>query len=106
MRPHILSVDEIDEAPRLTRSLIEYFWRKYGAPRDDVRYSLLLHRKGVGSVVQKTYFAICGWNLPRDEATLFARILKEQGLDVMDHIYSELPHGFWATCPDLAVSAE
>jgi hypothetical protein len=24
---------------------------------------------------------------------------------VKDHIYSGLPHDFWTTCPDLAVSA-
>jgi hypothetical protein len=42
-----------------------------------MHYSLLLHSKRVGSASQKAYFAICGWDLPRDEAIGFARILKE-----------------------------
>ncbi|KAH7092608.1 Alpha/Beta hydrolase protein [Paraphoma chrysanthemicola] len=107
MEPYILSVDEIDDAPGLTKASIEYFWKKYGAPKDDVRYSPLLHEESDWKdVAQKVYFAICGWDPRRDEAILFANILREQGLDVKDEIYTGLPHGFWTTCPDLAVSAD
>ena len=87
MRPYILSVDEIDNAPGLTKSSIEYFWKKYGAPKDDVRYSPLLHKEEEWkNVAQKVYFAICGWDPRRDEAILFAKILRKQGLDVKDKV--------------------
>lgn len=107
MKPYILSVDEIDDAPGLTKSSIELFWKKYGAPKDDMRYSPLLHdEKEWGNVAQKAYFAICGWDPRRDEAILFAEILRQQGIEVKDKVYSGLPHGFWTTCPELAVSEE
>ncbi|KAF2032908.1 alpha/beta-hydrolase [Setomelanomma holmii] len=107
MRPDILSVDEIDDAPGLTRTSIEYFFQKYGASRDNVRYSPLLNDvESWQNVVRKAYFAICGWDPRRDEAILFAKMLTEQGLDMKDHIYAGLPHGFWTTCPNLPVSKD
>ncbi|CAO2649792.1 Nn.00g010840.m01.CDS01 [Neocucurbitaria sp. VM-36] len=105
LRPHILSVDEIDDAPGLTKSSIEYFWKKYGAPKDDRRYSPLLEEDW-GEVASKAYLAICGWDPRRDEAIVFADVLRKAGLDVKERIYSGLPHGFWTTCPDLPVSEE
>jgi acetyl esterase/lipase len=107
LKPYILSVDEIDDAPGLTKSSIEYFFQQYGAPKDDFRYSPLLHNEGDWKgVAQKVYFAICGWDPRRDEAILFADILRKHGLDVKTKIYPGLPHGFWTTCPDLPVSEE
>ncbi|KAF1846183.1 alpha/beta-hydrolase [Cucurbitaria berberidis CBS 394.84] len=105
LRPSILSVDEIDDAPGLTKSSIEYFWKKYGAPKDDKRYSPLLEEEWKG-VASKAYFAICGWDPRRDEAIVFADILRNAGLDVKDQVYQGLPHGFWTTCPELPVSVE
>lgn len=101
----ILSVDEIDDAPGLTKSSIEYFWKKYGAPKDDRRYSPLLEESWQG-VANKAYFAICGWDPRRDEAVVYGDILRGDGLDVRHKIYSGLPHGFWTTCPELPVSQE
>ncbi|KAF2622401.1 alpha/beta-hydrolase [Macroventuria anomochaeta] len=103
LKPRILSVDEIDDAPGLTKTSIEYFWKKYGAPKDDLRYSPLLHEEWKG-VAKKAYFAICGWDPRRDEAIVFADILRDNGLEVEDRIYAGLPHGFWTTCPELPVS--
>ncbi|KAH7377402.1 Alpha/Beta hydrolase protein [Pyrenochaeta sp. MPI-SDFR-AT-0127] len=105
LKPYILSVDEIDDAPGLTKSSIEYFWKKYGAPKDDKRYSPLLESNWKG-VANKAYFAICGWDPRRDEAIAFTKVLRENGLEVKDRIYQGLPHGFWTTCPDLSVSEE
>lgn len=105
LKPYILSVDDIDDAPGLTKSSIEYFWKKYGAPKDDRRYSPLLEEQWSGAA-EKAYFAICGWDPRRDEAIAFVKILRGNGLDVKDKIYQGLPHGFWTTCPDLPVSEE
>ncbi|KAH5125483.1 hypothetical protein HBH71_007400 [Parastagonospora nodorum] len=107
LKPYIFSVDEIDDAPGLTKSSIDYFWKKYGAPKDDVRYSPLLHEEAEWKgVANKVYFAICGWDPRRDEAILFADMLRKQGLDVKNKVYSGLPHGFWTTCPELPISEE
>lgn len=105
MKPWILSVDEIDDAAGLTKASIKYFWEKYEAPKDDLRYSPLLQPESEWrGVTQKAYFAICGWDPRRDEAMLFARFSNEQGLVVRNMMYEGLPHGFWATCPELEIS--
>ncbi|KAL7759657.1 hypothetical protein ACKLNR_009747 [Fusarium oxysporum f. sp. zingiberi] len=108
MRPkkylgRILSVDEINDAPGLTRKSIDYFAELYGAPPTDKRLSPLLFDSHAG-IAKKAYFAICGWDPRRDEAILLDQLLQEVGLPTKSHIYSGLPHGFWTTCPDLPVS--
>ncbi|KAF4471214.1 AB hydrolase superfamily [Fusarium albosuccineum] len=99
----ILSVDEINDAPGLTRKSIDYFAGKYGAPPEDKRLSPLLFDSHAG-IAKKAYFAICGWDPRRDEAVLLDQLLQEEGLSTKKHIYQGLPHGFWTTCPDLPVS--
>ncbi|KAM0562939.1 hypothetical protein ACHAPJ_001780 [Fusarium lateritium] len=99
----ILSVDEIDDAPGLTRKSIDHFAGLYGAPPEDKRLSPLLFDSHA-HVASKAYFAICGWDPRRDEAILLDQLLQEAGLSTKSHIYTGLPHGFWTTCPDLPVS--
>ncbi|EEU45631.1 uncharacterized protein NECHADRAFT_40931 [Fusarium vanettenii 77-13-4] len=99
----ILSVDEINDAPGLTRKSIDYFSEKYGAPPEDKRLSPLLFDSHA-DIAKKAYFAICGWDPRRDEALLLDQILQEEGLSTKKHVYQGLPHGFWTTCPDLSVS--
>ncbi|KAK7433276.1 hypothetical protein QQZ08_000213 [Neonectria magnoliae] len=101
----ILSVDEINDAPGLTRKSIDYFAGKYGAPPADKRLSPLLFDSHA-SIAQKAYFAICGWDPRRDEAILLDQLLREAGLATKAHIYQGLPHGFWTTCPDLPASKQ
>jgi acetyl esterase/lipase len=120
-RDRILSVDEINDAPGLTRKSIDYFagrlephggiirtftyacLEKYGAPPSDTRLSPLLFQSHAG-LAKKAYFAICGWDPRRDESLLFEEILRQNGTETSKHVYPGLPHGFWTTCPELAVS--
>ncbi|KAF7548041.1 hypothetical protein G7Z17_g7310 [Cylindrodendrum hubeiense] len=99
----ILSVDEINDAPGLTRKSIDFFAGKYGAPPTDKRLSPLLFDSHA-NIAQKAYFAICGWDPRRDEAILLDQLLQEVGLSTKVQIYQGLPHGFWGTCPDLPAS--
>ncbi|KAL6363132.1 hypothetical protein LRP88_02538 [Fusarium phalaenopsidis] len=99
----ILSVDEINDAPGLTRKSIDYFSERYGAPPEDKRLSPLLFDSHA-NIAKKAYFAICGWDPRRDEALLLDQVLQEEGLSTKKHVYQGLPHGFWTTCPDLPVS--
>ncbi|KAK2593440.1 hypothetical protein QQS21_008857 [Conoideocrella luteorostrata] len=101
----ILSVDEINDAPGLTRKSIDYFAGKYGAPPEDKRLSPLLFESHAG-IAKKAYFAICGWDPRRDEALLFRELLGEAGLATKMDVYAGLPHGFWTTCPDLVASKD
>ncbi|PNY29611.1 AB hydrolase superfamily protein [Tolypocladium capitatum] len=101
----ILSVDEITEAPGLTRQSIDYFAGRYGAPPEDRRVSPLLFGSHAG-IADKAYFAICGLDPRRDEALLYERLLRDAGLETRSDVYPGLPHGFWTTCPDLPASRE
>ncbi|CAG8155260.1 unnamed protein product [Penicillium salamii] len=102
-RDRILSVDEINDAPGLTRKSIDYFAAKYGAPPEDKRLSPLLFDSHSG-LAQKAVFYVCGWDPRRDEALLFEQLLKEERIETKLYVYPGLPHGFWTTCPDLEVS--
>lgn len=44
-----------------------------------------------GDVAQKAYSAICGWDPRRDQTVVFADILRKDGLEVVDNIYTGLP---------------
>ncbi|GJN73750.1 hypothetical protein PCL_02698 [Purpureocillium lilacinum] len=101
----ILSVDEITVAPGLTRKSIDYYAAKYGAPPEDKRLSPLLFDSHA-NIADKAYFAVCGLDPRRDEALLFGQLLEEAGLGTKVDVYPGLPHGFWASCPDLDVSQE
>jgi len=101
-RDRIISVDEINAAPGLTRKSIDYFAAKYGAPPEDKRLSPLLFESHAG-LAKKAIFYICGWDPRRDEALLFEQLLKKEYVDTKKYVYSGLPHGFWTTCPDLNV---
>ncbi|KAK5050503.1 hypothetical protein LTR84_003784 [Exophiala bonariae] len=102
-RDRILSVDEINDAPGLTRKSIDYFAAKYGAPPSDKRLSPLLFESHA-NLAKKALFSVCGWDPRRDEAILLEHILRSEGVDTRIKIHSGLPHGFWATCPELPVS--
>lgn len=123
-RDRILSVDEIDEAPGLTRKSIDYFagssflpleaallakqatnrtTAKYGAPPTDKRLSPLLFDSHA-NLTKKALFSVCGWDPRRDEAILLENILRDEGVDTRIKIHTGLPHGFWTTCPELPVS--
>ncbi|KAI9900992.1 hypothetical protein N3K66_005254 [Trichothecium roseum] len=99
-KDRILSVDEINDAPGLTRKSINYFAEKYGAPPEDKRLSPLLFESHKG-IADKAYFAVCGWDPRRDEAILLDELLKEAGLLTRSDMYAGKPHGFWGSCPDL-----
>ncbi|CAG8010908.1 unnamed protein product [Penicillium olsonii] len=102
-RDRILSVDEINDAPGLTRKSIDYFAAKYGAPPTDKRLSPLLFESH-SDLAKKAVFYVCGWDPRRDEALLFEQLLKEESTRTKLYVYPGLPHGFWTTCPDLDVS--
>ncbi|PLB54466.1 alpha/beta-hydrolase [Aspergillus steynii IBT 23096] len=107
-RDRILSVDEINDAPGLTRKSIDYFAgsqcaEKYGAPPSDKRLSPLLFESHA-NIAFRAAFYICGWDPRRDEAFLFDELLTNEGVLTMRYVYKGLPHGFWTTCPDLEES--
>ncbi|KAL1626341.1 hypothetical protein SLS56_006925 [Neofusicoccum ribis] len=81
----ILSVDEITDAPGLTRKSIDCFAAKYGAPPSDRRLSPLRFPSHAG-LAKKALFQVCGWDPRRDEGLLFEQLLKEAGVQTRLHV--------------------
>ena len=51
------------------------------------------------------YLQVCGLDYLRDEAVLYEKVLREQGVKTEMKVYPGLPHGFWSFMPQLKVSA-
>ena len=67
----------------------------YKAPASDPRISFLMNVDH-SRLPQRAYFQICGLDPIRDEALLFARLLREHSsASTKIDIYDGLPHGFW-----------
>ncbi|KAJ5279471.1 alpha/beta-hydrolase [Penicillium angulare] len=78
-KDRILSVDKINDAPGLTRTSIDYFAAKYGAPPEDKRLSSLLFESHA-NLAPKAIFYVCGWDPRRDEALLFGNYWRKREL--------------------------
>lgn len=104
-RHRLLSVDEIVDAPGLTRQAVDRLAAEYGAPPDDERGSPLLFGSHAG-IATRAYFAVCGLDPRRDEAILFRELLEQAGVETRADVYAGLPHAFWALCPGLDESRE
>ena len=50
------------------------------------------------------YFQVAGREFARDEALIYADVLKEEGSDVRVDVYKGLPHVFWVLFPQLEAS--
>ncbi|KAI5919323.1 Alpha/Beta hydrolase protein [Camillea tinctor] len=65
------------------------------APPEDPKISFLLNPDHT-KLPLRAYFQIAGLDPIRDEALLFARLLREHsGSKTLVHLYDGLPHGFW-----------
>ncbi|KAL4878514.1 Alpha/Beta hydrolase protein [Aspergillus karnatakaensis] len=104
-RERILSIDELTNAPGLSKKAIQYFHEKYGAPATDARRSPLLFESHADLALRAVFYA-CGWDPRRDETLLFEEVLRGEGVKTLKYIYPGLPHGFWTTCPELDVSKQ
>jgi acetyl esterase/lipase len=65
--------------------------------------SPILHLDGLGGL-PKTYFAICGLDIVRDNGIIYELALREGGVPTKMTLYPGLPHEFWVGRPDLPSS--
>ena len=66
-------------------------------------FSSFLWPSGHGGL-PPVYFQVAGREYARDEALIYADVLKEEGVDVRVDVYKGLPHVFWILFPGLAAA--
>lgn len=95
-KDELLSIEQNKNSDMLdVRSYNQLIQDILTAPADDPRISCLLNPDHTG-LPARAYFQVAGLDPIRDEAMLFARLLREHsGAKTFVHMYDGLPHGFW-----------
>ncbi|EIW54925.1 uncharacterized protein TRAVEDRAFT_60292 [Trametes versicolor FP-101664 SS1] len=96
------SMEEQADAPFLTARKIRAFARALRAPPNDPRVSPLLapsHARLPRAVVQ-----VFGLDPLRDEGLLYARVLRDAGVEVYTNVYPGCPHTFNMIFPETQVA--
>ncbi|KAI9877727.1 MAG: hypothetical protein M1830_003002 [Pleopsidium flavum] len=60
-----------------------------------------LNSAAPGTGLPPAYIQVCGLDVVRDDALIYEKVLKEQGVKTRLDVYAGLPHGFWAVFPQL-----
>ncbi|PQE17102.1 AB hydrolase superfamily protein [Rutstroemia sp. NJR-2017a BBW] len=95
LRDQLLSLEQNNDNPLLTRKSLNDIQGLYKCPPDDPRISFLLNTNH-SNLPKRAYFQICGRDPLRDEAFLWRKLLqKHSGTKSKTHLYSGMPHGFW-----------
>jgi acetyl esterase/lipase len=84
-------------APVLNAELKAVFTAVYGAPEDDPLYrafNVQPFSKHAG-IAPKVYFQVCGMDILRDDAFVYADILDGLGVQTKVDVYKGTPHVFW-----------
>ncbi|OCH91998.1 hypothetical protein OBBRIDRAFT_727792 [Obba rivulosa] len=91
-KDELLSFETLGD-PRLLsgRAMIEAY-KKYGAPATDPECSPLLYPSHKG--LPSAFLQVCGADPLRDEALLYERLLKEDGVKTKLEVYPGVGHGF------------
>ncbi|KAJ7803887.1 alpha/beta hydrolase fold-domain-containing protein [Mycena olivaceomarginata] len=97
----LLSMEQNKDAPMLSKVNHEFFYHCLKADPSNLEVSPLLLSHGN---LPPAYIQICGLDPLRDEALLYERLLREDGIKTKLDIYPGLPHGFHAFFPQLAAS--
>lgn len=85
-------------APVLNEELKAVFTAVYGAPEDDPLYrafNVQPFSKHVGTA-SRAYFQVCGMDILRDDAFVYADVLDGLGVQTKVDVYPGTPHVFWS----------
>ncbi|OCH92000.1 alpha/beta-hydrolase [Obba rivulosa] len=73
------------------------YYAKYGLPPFDPECSLLLYPSHHG--LAPAYIQVCSADALRDEALLFEKVLREEGVKTKLDVYPGVGHAFWVHIP-------
>ncbi|KAH9900681.1 Alpha/Beta hydrolase protein [Cubamyces lactineus] len=94
---------ELTGVPTLTREMLEQFYEWYNAPPSDPRCSPLLYQSHEG--LPKAYIQAMDLDLLRDDAFVYAEVLREAGVQVKVDLHPGVTHAFYYTFPSLSAAA-
>ena len=87
------SLDELRDAPVLSRRSMELFWGNYNPPDPcNTDASPLLHSSFAG--LAPAYIQVAGMDPLRDEGLAYVAKLRAAGVPVRLDVYPGMPHGF------------
>jgi len=103
-KPFLLSYEQNKDAPLLTTERLIGSWNRLGGNPADPEVSPLLYpsHKGLAPAVIQA----CGLDPLRDEALLYDRLLREDGVKTKTIAYPGVPHGFQYLFPALKMAVK
>lgn len=101
-----LSRKQNEDAPILPEKVMAGFEAHYKPDRQSPLYDTFNHPDGHKGI-PPVYFAACGMDPLRDDATVYEHVLREEyGIKTQIKYYSGMPHGFWSFLSQLSVSQQ
>ncbi|KAI0659767.1 alpha/beta hydrolase fold-domain-containing protein [Cubamyces menziesii] len=101
--PELRSMEEQAGAPFLTARKLRAFADALRAPPNDERISPLLATSHEG--LPRAFIQVFGMDPLRDEGLLYARLLRDAGVQTRLNIYPGVPHTFMMVFPETEVAA-
>ncbi|KAF2170150.1 hypothetical protein M409DRAFT_35989 [Zasmidium cellare ATCC 36951] len=105
-RKDLQSWDQLEFAAILSRKACDLLMNNYVPNEDDRKGPLmspLLWKSGHKGLPPQ-YLQICGADPLRDEALVYDRVLREEGVKTRVEVYPGVPHGFWSLFPQMKAS--
>ncbi|KAH9888111.1 alpha/beta hydrolase fold-domain-containing protein [Cubamyces lactineus] len=101
--PELRSMEEQADAPFLTARKLRAFADALRAPPNDERISPLLAASHAG--LPPAFIQVFGLDPLRDEGLLYARLLRDAGVQTRLNVYPGVPHTFMMVFPETEVAA-
>ncbi|KAI9752239.1 MAG: hypothetical protein M4579_005715 [Chaenotheca gracillima] len=102
-KPYFNSFHDFKDAPVLSHANIKFFQKALNPDKSSALYSPLLWPEGHADL-PPAYFQVCGLDPFRDEAFIYEKVLRDEGIQTKTEIYPGMPHGFWSFFPEHSVT--